>query len=156
MTWPAGQAEIRQLLQRRHLETVHPNEEHARQLLTQAEASLDVARYALDRGHLFNVVIEAWEAARKAMTAPLAWQGLRPTTDGGHTAVVDAARAQFGNVLGDVLRPASRLRRRRNELEYPDVDAAVEEDEAAELLTAATVIVESWTKLLRPELTVFR
>lgn len=119
MTWQAGEHVVRGLNEQRYLTQVPPNEEHARQLLTQAEASLEVARFAASNGYLFNAVTDAWEAARKAMTAPLAWQGLRPTTAGGHQVVIDAATAQFGNVIGSILRPAARLKRRRNELEYP-------------------------------------
>jgi HEPN domain-containing protein len=156
MTWRPGEAEIRSLLDQRRLEQVPPNERHAHQLLAQAEAALDVARYAAGNGHLFAAVAEAWEAARKALTAPLAWQGLRPTTDGGHQVVLDAARAQFGNVLGALLRPLPRLKRRRNEVEYPDVDVTVDPEEVAELVEQANSVVEAARQLLRPELTVFR
>ena len=37
-----------------------------------------------------------WAAARQACVALLAQQGLRPTTAGGHYAVEEAIRAQFG------------------------------------------------------------
>ncbi|MGL5810248.1 MAG: hypothetical protein ACRCYQ_09915, partial [Nocardioides sp.] len=43
-------------------------------------------------------------------------QGLRPTTKGGHYAVERATRAQFGQGF----RQFGALRRRRNELEYPE------------------------------------
>lgn len=46
----------------------------------------------------------------------LARQGLRPTTKGGHYAVERAVRAQFGQGF----RQFGALRRRRNELEYPE------------------------------------
>jgi hypothetical protein len=39
-----------------------------------------------------------YDAARKAATALLANQGLRPTSVGGHLAVVEAMRAQFPGV----------------------------------------------------------
>jgi hypothetical protein len=60
----------------------------------------------------------AYDAARKAATALLALQGLRPTTGGGHIAVVETIRAQFPDVPG--LKSLDRLRRRRNDVEYPD------------------------------------
>ena len=42
----------------------------------------------------------AYDAARKTGTALLAHQGLRPTSTGGHLAVVDAINAQFPGVEG--------------------------------------------------------
>lgn len=156
MTWALGEATIRELLASRRLERVPPNERHADQLVQQAEAALAVARMAADAGYLFNAVSEAWEAARKALTAPLAWQGLRPTAAGGHSVVVEAAQAQFGSALGPVLRPAMRLKRRRNDLEYPDVDAQIDADETADLLAAAEAIVTAVPRLLVPALEPFR
>ncbi len=69
----------------------------------------------------------AYDAARQALTALLAHQGLRPTTKGGHYAVEQAVRAQFGPGF----RQFGALRRRRNELEYPERpgdEATVDED----------------------------
>lgn len=79
------------MLEHRQLQQVPPNEQHAHQLLERAQQSLAVAEFASSNGYLFNAVTEAWEAARKALTAPLTWQGLRPTTEGGHQVVIDAA-----------------------------------------------------------------
>lgn len=63
----------------------------------------------------------AYDAARKSATALLAYQELRPTTAGGHIAVVDVMRAQFPGVLclawipwtgsaGAVVRPSTQIR----------------------------------------------
>jgi hypothetical protein len=60
-----------------------------------------------------------YDAARKALGSVLENQGLRATSRGGHIAVVDAATAQLDPPLGGVLRPFDRMRRRRNEAEYP-------------------------------------
>ena len=57
----------------------------------------------------------AYDAARKALSALLTYQGLRPTRKGGHYPVKHAVRAQFGSGF----RQFGALRRRRNELEYP-------------------------------------
>ena len=54
-----------------------------------------------------------YAAARKALTAMLRQQGLRPTRSGGHEAVIVAAEAQLVPPLGEVLRPFRRLRRAR-------------------------------------------
>lgn len=71
----------------------------------------------------------------------LAHPGLRPTAKGGHYAVEQAARAQFGPGF----RQFGALRRRRNDLEYPERpgdDATVEEagesrEHAQAIITAA-------------------
>jgi hypothetical protein len=63
----------------------------------------------------------AYDAARKAATALLTHQGLRPTTAGGHIAVAEAVRAQFPGVPG--LASLDRLRRRRNQADYPNLAA---------------------------------
>ena len=63
----------------------------------------------------YSAYVLAYDAARFACIALLAQQGLRATTSGGHYAVEQAVRAQFG----DGFRPFGILQRRRNELEYP-------------------------------------
>lgn len=83
----------------------------------------------------------AYDVSRQALTALLAHQGLRPTTKGGHYAVERAARAQFGQGF----RQFGALRRRRNELEYPErpgdestaEEAAEAVDNAERIITAA-------------------
>jgi hypothetical protein len=80
------------------------------------------------------------------VTALLAHQGLRPTTKGGHYAVERAVRAQFGQGF----RQFGALRRRRNELEYPERpgdDASVAEaaeavDHGEAIVTAAESLIE--------------
>lgn len=57
----------------------------------------------------------AYDAARFIGESLLAQHGLRPTQAGGHLAVTEAVRAQFGGPLAAL----NALRRRRNELEYP-------------------------------------
>lgn len=74
------------------------------------------------------------------MTALLAQQGLRPTTKGGHYAVEQAIRAQ----VGAGFRQFGALRRRHNELEYPERpgDDATS-DEATESLEHAQEIIRA-------------
>ena len=72
-------------------------------------------------------------------------QGLRPTTKGGHYAVELAARAQFGQGF----RQFGALRRRRNELEYPERpgDGSTAE-EAADAVDKAGQIIAAANELL--------
>ena len=87
----------------------------------------------------------AYDAARQALTALLAHQGLRPTTKGGHYAVEQAIRAQFGPGF----RQFGALRRRRNELEYPERpgDDATD-DEAIEAVENARALIAAANGLL--------
>src|ERR1700730_15225356 len=80
----------------------------------------------------------AYDGARFACMALLAHQGLRPTTRGGHLAVEETVRAQFG----EAFKPFRDLRLRRNELEYPVYpDESVEAVEANAAVDAARGIV---------------
>jgi hypothetical protein len=76
----------------------------------------------------YSAYVLAYDAARFACVALLAQQGLRATTSGGHYAVEQAVRAQFG----DGFRPAGILRRRRNELEYPHLPSDTATPDEAE------------------------
>ena len=60
-----------------------------------------------------------YDAARKALCSVLENQGLRATSRGGHIAVYEAVNAQLDPPLGKTLRSFDRMRRRRNEAEYP-------------------------------------
>jgi hypothetical protein len=92
----------------------------------------------------------AYDAARQACTALLAQQGLRPTTAGGHYAVEESVRAQFGTIL----RPFG-ARRRRNELEYPlDPADRASVAETAEGIRAAAELIDAAAKIL-PNLGLF-
>jgi hypothetical protein len=87
----------------------------------------------------------AYDSARQALTGLLAHQGLRPTTKGGHYALERAVRAQFGPGF----RQFGALRRRRNELEYPERPGAdATTDEATEAVEHARAIINAAEGLL--------
>ncbi|GAA1835207.1 hypothetical protein GCM10009682_61770 [Luedemannella flava] len=90
-----------------------------------------------------------YDAARKALAAVLENQGLRATSRGGHLAVIDALTAQLDPPLGGILRPFDRLRRRRNQAEYPSADEPdLDASEVARDLPKVTEIVRAAEKLL--------
>jgi hypothetical protein len=109
------------MLSRGELERVPPSRERAELLLGQAHQHLRSAEavMAADPTGAYQLL---YDAARKALCGVLENQGLRVTSRGGHIAVVDALTAQFDPPLGGVLRPFDRMRRRRNEAEYPSQD----------------------------------
>jgi hypothetical protein len=84
----------------------------------------------------------------RARAALLNHQGLRPTSAGGHIAVVDAIRAQFPGVPG--LTSLDRLRRRRNQAEYPDPGSydPITSDEADDAIKVAQDCIASSERLL--------
>ena len=90
-----------------------------------------------------------YDAARKALGSVLENQGLRATSRGGHIAVIDAVTAQLDPPLGGVLRPFDRMRRRRNEAEYPIQDRpALTGEDVRRDLPKVQQIVELATRVL--------
>lgn len=82
------------------------------------------------------------------MAAVLAVQGLRATSKGGHLAVQEAVAAQLGR-SGAVVRPFGRLRRTRNDADYPRLDSPeLGGEDIAEDLPKAQGIVDAMQQLV--------
>ncbi|MFC7275997.1 hypothetical protein ACFQS1_18545 [Paractinoplanes rhizophilus] len=113
------------------LERVPASRDHAEVLLGQARQHLESARAiaGIDPVGSYQLV---YDAARKALAAVLENQGLRATSRGGHIAVREAVSAQLDPPLGGVLRPFDRMRRRRNQAEYPSAEHPSMETEDVE------------------------
>ena len=118
--WTTGQAKIEAMLVAGALEQVAPSIEKAERLLAEAERHLRSAEALADSDPSGGYDM-LYAAARKSMAAALAVQGLRATSQGGHVAVQDAVAAQLGR-SGAVVRPFGRLRRTRNDADYPRLD----------------------------------
>jgi hypothetical protein len=87
--------------------------------------------------------------ARKALAAILENQGLRATSRGGHIAVREAVSAQLDPPLGAVLRPFDRIRRRRNQAEYPAAgQPTFQSEEVARDLPKVQELVDMSAKVL--------
>lgn len=95
-----------------------PSRATADLLLNQARAHLATAARAADADPTAGFQI-AYDAARKALAAVLANQGLRARGDGAHAALLTAALAQLDPPMGRDLRHFDWLRRTRNGAEYP-------------------------------------
>lgn len=150
MRWSVGEAEIERLLAAGHIEKVQGAQADGGSWLERARRSLDAARTLAQSAPDSSVVL-AYDAARQACVGLLAQQGLRPTTSGGHYAIEEAIRAQFGPTL----RAFGALRRRRNELEYPlHPNEQTDASEAAETLNTAAEIIDATAKIL-PNLSFF-
>lgn len=143
--WTPGEATIEKLLRDRDLEHVQANVEHASRLRQAAAQHIKSAGTVVstDPDGAYGL---AYDAARKAATSTLAEQGLRPTTAGGHLAVVRSVEAQFDTVPG--FSSLDRLRRRRAQVEYPNIGSAeVTSEEATEAIKVAADCLESAIKL---------
>lgn len=121
MRWVQGRSVVDAMLEKRELERVIPSSDHAAELITQARRHAASAERIAedDPAGAFQLL---YDAARKALVAILENQGLRPTSRGGHIAVLEAVSAQLDPPMGKVLRPFDRLRRLRNSAEYPHAD----------------------------------
>jgi hypothetical protein len=114
--WNKGSEVIERLLGARHLEHVPADADAVAALIATARRHVTSAAATADDDPEGALAL-AYDAARKTATALLAHQGLRPTSAGGHIVVVEAMNAQFPGVAG--LKSIDRLRRRRNQAEYP-------------------------------------
>ena len=153
--WAKGADRVAGLIEARHLQRVIGDPDTVAALLASARRHVESARQTANRDPEAAYSL-AYDAARKSATAPLSHQGLRPTTAGGHLAVVDTIRAQFPGVPG--LTSLDRLRRRRNQAEYPDPRSydPVTEEEADDAIRVATDCIASSERLLKlDELGVF-
>lgn len=121
MSWRPGQDQITELLAAGDLDHVVADEAVGRRLLDDAQRHLDSATVVAADGDLTGAYQLAYDALRKSAASLLAVQGLRATSRGGHVAVQRAVAAQFGTTV-QAFRSFSRIRRTRNNLEYPDTD----------------------------------
>jgi hypothetical protein len=146
--WRKGEEQVARLIEQRHLQQVAADSETAAALLASGSRHVVSARRSADADPEAAYAL-AYDAARKSATALLAHQGLRPTTAGGHIAVVDVMRAQFPGAPG--LTSLDRLRRRRNQAEYPNPTSydPITVDEAMEAIEVASRCVASAAQLLQ-------
>jgi len=142
--WSRGESKKSALIDAGDLQKLTGEAANGERLLEKAAVTLTTARSAIERDPDSAFVL-AYDAARQALTGLLAHQGLRPTTKGGHYAVERAVRAQFGPGF----RQFGALRRRRNELEYPErPDDDATSDEASEAVKNAQTIITAAAGLI--------
>ncbi len=145
--WATGAEQIADMLAVGELEQVAPSPQNAARLLAEADRHLRSAALlaADDQAGAYDML---YAAARKAMAAALAAQGLRATSKGGHLAVQDAVTHQLG-ATGAVVRPFGRLRRTRNDADYPRLDSPeLTVEDVHEDLPKARQIVTAMAALL--------
>lgn len=147
MRWEQGRTEIERALASGALQRVPASREHADRLLNQARRHLHSAGQTAqdDPAGAYSLL---YDAARKALVAVLENQGLRPTSRGGHLAAYEAVTAQLGS-MANMVRPFNRLRRTRNEAEYPSSDTPdLSADDVLEDLPKVGPLLEMAERLL--------
>jgi hypothetical protein len=148
MKWEQGRAAIERMLADSELQRVPASREQSERLLAQARVHVASALKVCDEDPPGGYAL-TYDGARKALTAILENQGLRPTTRGGHLAVLEAVHAQLDPPVGRALRQFNRMRIRRHDAEYPPTDspeitaADVREDQAS-----AGSLIDIATRLL--------
>jgi HEPN domain-containing protein len=142
--WSRGQADIEEMLGSGELQRVTGAGADGGLWLSRATITLKAAEEVADTDTNSAYTL-AYDSARFACAALLAQQGLRGTTKGGHYAIQRAVIRQFGSTF----EPFGLMRRRRNELEYPELpDETVERNEANDAIANAYTIIEAARQLL--------
>jgi HEPN domain len=148
MTWQPGHERIKELLDSGELERVGAQSVVAGKLLDDASRHLTTAATASATGDLSGAYQLAYDALRKSAASLLAIQGLRATSRGGHVAVQDAVVAQFASTVR-VFRSFSRIRRARNNFEYPTTDTpGPSSDDVADAIAVATQVRDAARRIL--------
>ena len=111
---------IDSLIKITHLQVVATSREHADRLIREAERHTASARIicTTDLEGAYSLL---YAGARKALTALLEIQGLRPTATGGHVVIYETLYAQLESPMERLISSFNRMRRNRNSREYPSV-----------------------------------
>lgn len=142
--WSTGRARIEDLLATQRLTRLVGADAGVAGHMSRARQQLESATLLLEHDPVTAYVV-AYDAARHAAVALLAEQNLRVTAEGGHLAVEQAISAQFGGVFASF----SRLRRRRNELDYPvGPEDFADNAEATGAIATSTEIVDNAARIL--------
>ncbi len=143
--WEQGRTAIDALITERRLERVTPSRELADALLDQAHRHLETAAASVETDPTGSFQL-GYDAARKALAAILANQGLRSRGEGAHAVLLTAALAQLDPPMGRDLRQFDWLRRTRNSAEYPIAETppitATDASDALPLAEAVVAIAE--------------
>ena len=138
----ANEQAIDYLVERGRLERVTPRHETAEHLLREARRHLASADSLAKTEDTSMAFVAAYDAARKALSAILAVQGLRAKGgDGGQAVLLDAVRPQFPDRRQELQR-FDWMRTVRNNTEYPDFDTpSATKHDVADAQAAAMPIV---------------
>ena len=145
--WDKGRADIERLLADGRLQRV-PAADPNTDLLAVSWRHVQSAEDVLDRD-LEGAYTLAYDAIRKAMVSYLAVQGFRATQAGGHVVLTECARAQLVPPMAGLVNTFDRIRRSRNNVEYPPTGAEeMTHEEVDEDIAEVRSALETIAKLL--------
>lgn len=147
--WDEGRTVVDAALKERELGRVTASEEMAQYLLITAAKHIESANLIVETDPAGSYQL-SYDGSRKALTAVLQIQGLRPTSGGGHYVIEKCLKAQLVNSGRGIVDKFSVMRRLRNDNEYPQqpedpviaAEALEQIADAREVLDAATKLVE--------------
>ena len=152
MTWEPDRERVQALIDAGEVDRVTPDLAIARRMLDDATRHLATAAAAKRAGDLSGAYQLAYDALRKSAASLLEAQGLRATSRGGHLAVQEAITAQLGASVS-VLRSFGRIRRARNNFEYPSSNTpGPAGDDVDDAVTVATQVHRAATTILDREM----
>ena len=127
------------------IEEIEIDIDQVRRMIAQAENHLRSAKNSL-KDDKEGAYVLLYDAARKGLMAMLYLQGIRPTSFGGHSIILDMLIPQCSTAEAAIIRPFNRLRKIRNSVEYPrNPLSELDEDSLQEDLKKAERIV-MWAK----------
>lgn len=139
---------IKQMLGDRRLERIAVNRDHAEGLISMARRHVRTAEVLAETDDQAMAFIAAYDAARKALVAVLAAEGLRARPVGGAHRNTGVAAAEF--VEDAALEDFEWMRQVRNATEYPSDDhPSASEQDVEEAISAAGGIVAACGEYLR-------
>jgi len=143
LRWLPNDQGIGYLVERGRLDRVVPSRRAGEHLVDEARRHLVSSQMLAGTDDMSMAFVAAYDAARKALAAVLAVQGLRARGgEGGHTVMLDAVRPQFPDQRRELQR-FDWLRTIRNNIEYPDLSTpAVTIVDVTQAHAAATQIVD--------------
>lgn len=116
------------------------------QQLSAAHRDLETARGLLASGNEWAYSI-AYNAMLLAGRAVMFSEGYRPTTTGGHAAVVDFLRLRLGQSFTNVIQTMDRMRRQRHRITY-DAPGTVSPSQIREAVQIAGQFIAQVERLL--------
>ncbi len=146
--WEQGRAEVDRLIVEGRVERVSANRPLADVMVAHSRAHLLSASALLDTD-VTGAFQLAYDAARKALAAILANEGLRTRGVGAHATLLEVVLAQLHPPMGPTFEAFDWMRRLRNTTEYPDADTPIAEAaDVIEAIKAAERVVDTAERML--------
>lgn len=146
--WRPDAPATRSLLDRGQIEQLEPDPAHARNILDQAELHLGSARSLAGTKDVGGSFVMTYDAARKALAAMLAVQGLRAAGGGGHGVLGELMQAQLPRHRSAIAE-FDWMREKRNITQYPERGKPIAKPhDVAEALPCAEEIVRLAVRLV--------